>query len=269
MTTIIMTADDYAQSAAIDTGILNLVSMGSVTAFSCLTLSPRWSEAALQITPQIKQTADIGLHLDFTQYTQPLRHDLTTLIVKTTFRHLDTAAIRQAIHTQLDAFEQALGMPPDYIDGHQHVHQLPQIREVLIEVLLARYATRLPWLRIAKPPLADGFKGMVIRLLGASALQRLAVKHHMRYSNMLLGVYGFNTSAADYLRKLHGWLQTAQAIHAPVAMMCHPALEALPKEAGDPIYPARLVEYAVLSSAQCSALMAEHQVTLARGTHAL
>lgn len=269
MITMIMTADDYAQSAAIDTGILNLVGIGKLTAFSCLTLSPRWTEAATHITPQIRQAADIGLHLDFTQYAQPLRHDLPTLIVKTIFRRLDTAAIRQAIHAQLDAFEQALGMPPDYIDGHQHVHQLPQIRQILVEVLLARYPARLPWLRIARPPLADGLKGMVIRYLGASALQRLAAAHHIRYSNVLLGVYGFNASAADYLHKLRGWFQTGQRARTPVALMCHPALGVSRTEDSDPIYTARLVEYEVLSSVQCSRLMAEHRVTLARGTHEL
>lgn len=269
MTTIIMTADDYAQSAAIDAGTLHLVNMGRVTAFSCLTLSPRWGEAAAQITAQIQQAADIGLHLDFTQYAQPLRHELATLIIKTVCRQLDTSAIRQSIHAQLDAFEQALGMPPDYIDGHQHVHQLPQIRQVLVEVLLARYPTRLPWLRIARPPVADGLKGMIIRLLGARALQRLAAKHHIRHSKLLLGVYGFNASTADYLRHMHAWFQTAQTIHTPMAMMCHPALAGSNVESSDPIYAARLVEYEALSSAQCSALIAEHHVTLARGTHVL
>lgn len=269
MTALIITADDFAQSAAIDTGILNLVGMGRVTAFSCLTLSPRWAEAATRITPQVRQAADIGLHLDFTQYAQPLKHDLATLIVKTTCRLLDTSAIRQAMHAQLDAFEQALGTPPDYIDGHQHVHQLPQIRQVLIEVLITRYPTHLPWLRIARPPLTDGFKGMVIRCLGAAALQRLAIAHGVRYSPRLLGVYGFHTSTEDYLRKLEGWLQSAQVASAPVAMMCHPAIGASSMDVADPIYAARLVEYQVLSSTQYAALLAEHRITQVRGTRVL
>ncbi|WP_020182293.1 ChbG/HpnK family deacetylase [Methylotenera sp. 1P/1] len=268
MTTLIITADDYAQSAAIDTGILNLVGMGRVTAFSCLTLSTRWPEAATRITQQIKQSADIGLHLDFTQYTQPLKHGLAALILKTKFRLLDESAIRHAIKAQLDAFEQALGMAPDYIDGHQHVHQLPQIRKVLIQELMARYPTRLPWLRIAVPPLADGVKGMIIRWLGASTLQELASLNGVRYTNTLLGVYGFDVDALAYQSKLDGWIQAANAIHRPVAVMCHPAEGTSFTDATDPILTARLHEYAALSSPQFATLIARHNVSLSRGSSA-
>lgn len=268
MTTLIMTADDYAQSAAIDSGILHLVGMGRVTAFSCLTLSPRWPEAAANISAQVKQSADIGLHLDFTQYTQPLKHSLATLIIKTKLRLLDESAIRHAIKTQLDAFEQALGMAPDYIDGHQHVHQLPQIRKVLIQELMARYPARLPWLRIAVPPAVDGVKGMIIRWLGASTLQALASLNGLRYTHSLLGVYGFNLNAAMYLSKLDAWMQAAKAMHRPVAMMCHPAVGVSHTDSSDPILTARLQEYEALSSPQFAALIASHQVSLSRGTSA-
>src|SRR5437867_7212260 len=128
MTPLIISADDYAQSAAIDAGILALIQQQRLTATSCLTLSPRWAEAAKLITGEIRSKADIGLHLDFTQYEQPLRNSLPKLIVRTMARSLPRKAICASIETQLNHFEDALGTAPDYIDGHQHVHQLPQIR---------------------------------------------------------------------------------------------------------------------------------------------
>ncbi len=47
---IIISADDFAQSAAIDTAIVALIQQKRLSATSCLTLSPRWPEAAKLIT---------------------------------------------------------------------------------------------------------------------------------------------------------------------------------------------------------------------------
>ena len=46
--------------------------------------------------------------------------------------------IRDELRRQLDAFEEAFGAPPDYVDGHQHVQVLPGIADDLIAELSAR-----------------------------------------------------------------------------------------------------------------------------------
>lgn len=275
MTPLIISADDYAQSPAIDAGILALIQQQRLTATSCLTLSPRWVEAAKLITGEVRSKTDIGLHLDFTQYEQPLRNSLTKLIARTIVRSLPRNAIRVSIETQLNRFEDALGTAPDYIDGHQHVHQLPQIRDELLDILARRYAARLPWIRIAQPPLQDGFKAMVIRALGAGRLRCSALKAGLRYSGTLLGVYGFSGDAADYHRRLAAWLHHAQSDEGDransgnviSALMCHPAL-GIPSsnsEFDDPIYRARLREYQILASDEFQALLAQYDIQPARG----
>jgi predicted glycoside hydrolase/deacetylase ChbG (UPF0249 family) len=269
MKPVIITADDYALSEAVDAGILNLMRMRRVTATSCLTLSPRWPLAAQQITPDIRQLADIGLHLDFTQYAQVLKHPLPLLIAKTSLRLLSVSAIQSAIHMQLDAFELALGSPPDYVDGHQHVHQLPQIREVLVEVLSARYGRQMPWLRIAKPPRQDGVKAMIIGMLGANALRQLAIVHRVRFTDTLLGVYGFGLDAAHYTLKLNDWLATTNVSIKPLALMCHPAKQSdIMHAAEDAILSARFAEYAVFSGPHFANILQDHAVQLVRG-HAI
>jgi predicted glycoside hydrolase/deacetylase ChbG (UPF0249 family) len=56
--------------------------------------------------------------------------------------------IASEIDAQLDAFEQAMDVRPDFIDGHQHVHGLPGVRKALFSVLNRRYAKgSKPWLR--------------------------------------------------------------------------------------------------------------------------
>lgn len=269
MTALIISADDYAQSPAIDAGILALIQQRRLTATSCLSLSPRWAAAAKLISGDIRSKADIGLHLDFTQYEQPLRNSLPKLIMCTIARSLPCNSIRESIKTQLDRFEDALGAAPDYIDGHQHVHQLPQIRDELLDILAQRYADKLPWIRIAQPPLQDGFKAMIIGMLGAGRLRCGAINAGLRHSGALLGVYGFSGDMADYTQRLAAWLHHAQSNSGDVtsALMCHPAL-AIPSsnsELDDPIYGARLREYQVFASDEFQALLVQYDIQLARG----
>lgn len=68
---LILCADDFGQSEAIDQAIIKLIKMGRLSATSCMTLSPRWNEAAKQITPYIRKKASIGLHLDLTTLVTP------------------------------------------------------------------------------------------------------------------------------------------------------------------------------------------------------
>lgn len=268
MTPLILTADDYAQSAEIDNGILQLIAKGRLTAASCLVLSPRWPQAAKQLTAEVRANADIGLHLDFTQFPHDLTHPLGALIVKSMLRMLPTTQVRQAICRQLDTFEDALGTPPDYVDGHQHVHQLPQIREALIEELVARYGNRLPWIRVARPPLQDGLKALVIERLGASALEKLALANGFMCSKTLLGVYGFDANAARYRQHLAGWLSKAPSASSPVALMCHPAVCASDTtQSQDAILPARLVEYEVMADPHFASMLQDNSVQLVRGCY--
>ncbi|MDP3303450.1 MAG: ChbG/HpnK family deacetylase, partial [Methylotenera sp.] len=46
MKSLIVCADDYAQSPAIDAGIIQLIQQNRISAASCMVLSPRWAEAA-------------------------------------------------------------------------------------------------------------------------------------------------------------------------------------------------------------------------------
>jgi hypothetical protein len=242
---LILCADDFGQSEAIDQAIIELINKGRLSATSCMTLSPRWNEAAKKITPNIRKKASIGLHLDFTHFGDAISHQ--KLVVLSLARQLSTAHIQQSINQQLDAFEAAVGFAPDYVDGHQHIHQLPQIREALLEILLTRYGQHLPWLRISKPPLTDGLKGLIIRALGSSALEKKAKARGFICSGQLLGAYDFNGSSEAYIWRFKAWLKKAKRDHSTPVLMCHPAIDQ-PGNEKDLIYPARVREFAVLAS---------------------
>lgn len=264
MKQMIMTADDFAMSESVDAGILDLIQKGRLTATSCLTLSPRWKRAAENITPEIREKADIGLHLDFTEYKQALKYPLWKLILKAHANLLPKKALRLAINTQLDLFEEALGTAPDYVDGHLHVHQLPQIRDVLIEELCFRYGKTMPWIRVANPPIKDGFKAFLIGLFGARAMREQLGVLGIRHTTKLLGIYQFNLTKDEYIRRLDRWFSFSSKKQR-MAFMSHPAKQLKNQQGIDPHFSSRAIEYQIFDDATFKTQLEKHQITLVRG----
>lgn len=260
MTPLILTVDDFGMHAGIDAAVLELATSGLVTATSCLVLSPRWREAARELTPAVRQQLDVGLHVDFTEFGNA--RPLNRLIYSSLLRRLDALQVRRQIAQQFEAFEDALGTPPDYIDGHQHAHQLPQIREALIDEVQRRYGTK-PWIRISNPPSGHGLKGIVIRELGAAPLARRVTAAGLRQTTRLLGSYDFDLSEAEYKSRLERWLSMAKSGDA---LMLHVA-SSVPTN--DPIGPARLIEYQVLRSPWFSSALQSHSIHPTRGSEIL
>jgi len=236
--------------------------MGRITAISCMVGAPQWLDGAARLTDLPQDRVDLGLHLDLTQH--PLdpaaRWPLPALIALSSGRLLDRARLCTEIHAQLDRFEQHVGRPPAHVDGHQHVHQFPIVREVLIDALLARYPHDRPWLRNTRRPpgLPSGFKPWLIERLGCRPFSRLADRHGFRQNTALLGVYDFRGGAAGYQGLLAQWIGMAQ--HGDL-LMCHAGLAA---PAQDPILGARCDEYQVLAGTAFTGLLAQARVALAR-----
>jgi chitin disaccharide deacetylase len=240
-------ADDFGLHQGINEAALALARRGRITAISCMVGAPQWASGASALAKLPADDVDVGLHLDLTQY--PLaaaqRRSLPALIALTGARLIDPARLRAQIDAQLDAFENGIGRAPAHVDGHQHVHQFPVVREVLVDALCARYPQRLPWLRRSRRPAAlasGGFKPGLIERLGSDALSRLARAHGFAQNESLLGVYGFTGGAQRYAALLAQWLNTARQGDL---LMAHPALTA---GVADGIGAARCNEYQVLSS---------------------
>jgi len=175
-------------------------------------------------------------------------------------RLVGRAALRAQIHAQLEAFESVVQRPPSHIDGHQHVHQFPVIRDVLIEALLERYPRRRPWLRRTRrpsPPAPGGFKPWLIERLGCDQLTQLAREKGFGQNTRLLGVYDFQGGADRYLGLLARWIGAARQGDL---LICHAGLDA---PVQDPIRQARGNEYKILSGGAFADLLAQAGVGLA------
>jgi predicted glycoside hydrolase/deacetylase ChbG (UPF0249 family) len=252
--------DDFGLHAGVNAAVLQLAALGRLNAVGCMVGAPAWREGAPRLAQLDPSATDIGLHLDFTEH--PLgagsRFALPALILRAYARTLDAPALRHEIVAQLDAFEAGVGRPPDYIDGHQHVHQLPLVRDTLVALL--RQRGWRPWLRCTRRPAAGapGFKPWLIAALGANALARLARDAGLLQNAHLLGVYGFEGDAAGYRARLSQWL--AAATDGDV-LMCHPSL-AVGADA-DPLMAARTTEYAQFADPSFATLLERAGITLA------
>jgi chitin disaccharide deacetylase len=253
--------DDFGLHEGVDNAALELAQRGRVTAISCMVGAPHWDVGALKLSEVRPGGVDIGLHLDFTEH--PLspanRWSLPQLIAASMARMLDRRALRAEIDAQLDRFEQGLGRAPAHVDGHQHIHQFPLLRDALLDALLRRYPGQRPWLRrtARRRAGAPGFKPWLIEHLGSAPLAAAARRHGFAQNACFLGVYDFTGDAQDYQARLSHWLGAAREGDL---LMCHPGLAAA---APDAISAARCIEYAVLASDTFPELLAGAGVTLA------
>jgi predicted glycoside hydrolase/deacetylase ChbG (UPF0249 family) len=257
--------DDFGLHRGIDVAALTLIDRRRVHAVSAQVGGPAWSAGARPLCERDPQQVDVGLHLDLTEWPlQPaVRLPLKAMLVRAYARRLDAALLRGEIRAQLDAFERAMARAPSHVDGHQHVHQLPLVRSLLMEELLRRYRGRLPWLRGTRaPPSAAhadqraGVKAAIIAALGARGLAALARRHGAAQNARLLGVYDFGGDAAAYAWRLARWLRAAATGDL---LMCHAGALG---ERPDPLAHARQNEFAVLSSPAFAALTASENIRL-------
>lgn len=259
MKRLIVAADDYAQNAAVDDGILELVTTGRISAASCLTASPRWNEAAQRLTRDVRARADFGVHLDLTEFVRPAGGH-AGLLLACYSGTIDRDTLRPLVDAQLQRFEDAVGTVPDYVDGHRHVHQLPRVRDVVLAALLQRYGARLPWVRVSRARgLADGLKARLVSGLGGREMGARCRAFGLSCNERLLGFHDFAPGEDAFRARLRRWL--AQAGDRDV-LMCHPAARAEPD---DPIGAGRATEFAVLRDDGWLAMLAEAGVELARG----
>ncbi|MDN3679775.1 ChbG/HpnK family deacetylase [Vibrio tapetis subsp. quintayensis] len=215
MKNLIICADDFAMSAEVDTAIIDLLEHKRISATSCMTLMPNWQHSAQQLKPY-QSDAALGLHFD-------LGHidSLGTLMLNALTRRSDKQTLLSTLQAQLDNYEDALNQAPDYLDGHQHVHAFPQIRDVVLNELSRRYSDGKIWVRDPSVPLSghdSAIKAVAIQLLNLGFKQKIQ-GHNLKHNNGFAGLYSI-CEQADFSGMMEGWLQSLP--HQGL-IMCHPA----------------------------------------------
>jgi hypothetical protein len=156
---MIVCADDYGLRDDIDLAILNLCDSGRLSAVSCMVALERCTPSAMSAIQGYRDSVDIGLHFCLTNEAQPLSPSSAWRGQPEPFpeygpllrRALRGKARREEIAAQVAAqyelFLEKAGRRPDHIDGHLHIHQLPGIRDGLMDFVRTLPANRWPYIR--------------------------------------------------------------------------------------------------------------------------
>ncbi len=272
---IVLCADDYGLSPGVNTAIRDLLKRGRINATSAMMVTPAIDQAEADALAAIKAeqpSIAIGLHVTLTTPFRPLTagyaplRDGTFLSIGQTLgaamlRQLKPTLLAAEIRAQIEKFTATFGVPPDYLDGHQHVQIFPQVRDAFLEIV----SKDLPnsWVRQCgrvtplSSRLADR-KGLLLDIL-SNGFRARAARLGVRTNPGFGGSYDFNANpdfAALFPQFLNGLPDGS-------VVMCHPGFVDETLKRLDPLTDLREAEYAFFAAETFPKIMAANRVTLA------
>jgi predicted glycoside hydrolase/deacetylase ChbG (UPF0249 family) len=267
-------ADDYGIAPGVNAAIRDLVARRRLNATSVMVVAPSFTKAeavALSVLNAGEQRVAIGLHLTLTGPLKPLTTVYTPVVdsaflpLTTTLRlamqqRLDVAAITREFRAQFETFAKAFGRPPDFVDGHQHVHLFPQVRQAALEVTataapgvwMRQCGTSAPLLRRLSDP-----KGLLIDWLSREFRAR-AGQHGIATNPAFAGTYTFKPNA-DFATIFPRFLD---GLPEDGLVMCHPGHVDAELERLDPLTTLREREYEYFCGDAFAALLEKRGLRL-------
>lgn len=272
---IVLCADDYALSPGVSDGILELVKVGRLSAVGCMTTSSFFPEYGKKLT-SLNDQIDIGLHFTLTDL-PPISSAsslapenkfpaIASLTRRALFGKLPREEIRRELACQINKFADVIGRPPDFIDGHQHVHQLPGVRDIIVEFVASRPELSSVWLRdcserityILRRGVSSG-RALAIGWFGAG-LRRRAQKCGIPMNRGFSGIYDFSNKVS------YGTLfdRFTNSINSGTLIVCHPGRVDEELRRVDPLTDQREVELEYILSKEFSVLLDRKNIRLGR-----
>jgi chitin disaccharide deacetylase len=268
-------ADDFGISNSVNIAIRDLVVRERLNATSVLVVAPSFSRSeaiSLNALNSVTPRVAIGLHLGLTAPFRPLSKSFSPvnegsfLSLIATARHaamrrFDHAALVAEITLQMQTFRSTFGRAPDFVDGHQHVHLLPQISDALLSVV--KESGLDTWVRQCgrvipmAARLADR-KGLVLDIM-SYRFRRRAAALGLRTNPGFAGTYQFD-DAADFPVLFPRFLD---GLPDGSVVMCHPGFVDAELQRLDPLTTLREKEYAYFAGDSFPAALTSHDVALA------
>ncbi len=126
---LIVNADDFGQSAAINRGVIRAHEQGIVTSASLMVRWPAAADAAAYA--RAREALSLGLHVDLGEWFCAAGQWMPRYEVVATS---DEAAVAKEIARQVDVFRELVGRNPTHLDSHQHVHRDEPVRSVMAQL---------------------------------------------------------------------------------------------------------------------------------------
>lgn len=230
---LIVCADDYGLAPGVGQAIRHLLALGRISATGVMTVSPWWPEQGTMIR-EFSQQAAIGLHLTLTDHKPvgPLPTlaptdrlpSLKDLLILSLTSRLNRTELYEEIQRQIDRFEAVVGQTPAFLDSHHHVHQLPIIREAVLDTFQRRLLSSAAWLRYCAEPVSRirrhataPFRALILSHLG-QVLRRKGHRLAIPGNDSFRGVRNFQEKQ-PYTELFQKYLQAPQD---NMLIMCHP-----------------------------------------------
>lgn len=259
---IILCGDDFALSDGVSRAIGDLCQARRLSAASALVTAPDWPRHAVEARA-LRPVAAIGLHLNLT-LGRPLvtasraAHlgpdgaflPLAKLVLRALAGRLEVDAICRECSCQIQAFRDATGALPDFIDGHQHVHALPIVRDGVLAAIAEHDWLERPLVRVPAGGGARGLKAAAVGTLArgfAGALDKAGLPRNATFA-------GFSSFAvgSDYHRELEAALAAGGDGKGHCHLvMCHPGhVDDGLRHSGDALVERRQEEFDALMAAR-------------------
>jgi hopanoid biosynthesis associated protein HpnK len=264
---LIVNADDFGLTEAINRGVVAAHRDGIVTAASLIACGPAFEHAVTlaKETP----TLDVGVHLTLTQLapasppeTVPTLVDahgrLPADVFELARRYLRGGLVRADVRAELEAQIAkvvATGLSISHLDGHEHVHVLPGVARVVADLAAAH------GIRAVRHPV-EPIRGYMLRnarRLGEQVmLSTVCATSPLRRFRHADGFAGFHFGGRLTEQNLTTVLAGLPR-HGTIELMCHPG-------EAEPDGPHR--EWGYAGPAECEALTSPRikELLAARGT---
>jgi len=257
----ILCADDFGISSGVSFGIEELAATDRISAASAIVTLPTWNREGLRLAA-LRERIAIGLHVNLT-VGAPLA-PMPDLAPSGSLPHLkdllkrcfsgqppNASEVALEVQRQIDRFEEGTGHAPDFIDGHQHVHVLPGIRQGFLRALISRFQEGRPFVRDP----ADSFAAILARRCAVPKALSVAVlaagfgaalrQAGFPTNNGFSGFSNFST-AVSYADELESFFQRTGRRHL---IMCHPGYADAELSRLDPVVARRREELRCLLAA--------------------
>ncbi|KAM9391945.1 carbohydrate deacetylase isoform 2-T2 [Pholidichthys leucotaenia] len=259
---LVVTGDDFGYCPRRNQGIVDCFLAGGITNVSLLVNASAAKEAAELAK---RHNIPMGLHANLSEGIPVCQsQQASTLINEQGFFHgkigfrqaierrqISLKQVEMELRAQVRVFMELTGHLPQHMDGHQHVHVLPEVREVFAQVVSE---LRIPYTRVPVEPGLHSCLWLPAHLqrfytqVEKNALDSIPVfkRYGIRWPDVYLGLttVGQNMSIHNLQRALsHALAATPldptssgpSGLHQPVLtaeLMVHPGYPSYPQEGG-------------------------------------
>jgi hopanoid biosynthesis associated protein HpnK len=233
-TRLIVHADDFGLSEAVNRAVIASHELGIVTSTSLMAGGDAFEHAIA--LAKARPWLDVGVHLTLTEQ-RPVATHVPSLVdadgrlaphaTQLAQRHARGKIALADVRTELDAQIRRVldsSLTPTHLDGHQHVHVLPGVAQVVLE-LARKYgisAVRYPAERVRGYMLTNpAHAKRVAEQVAVATLSALSPLKSLRRADAFAGFYFGGRLNERNLRTVLDHLPP----RGTVELMCHPGFE--------------------------------------------